>query len=107
MRKQHFDLLPLAARGAVSISFGDVARHVPCALEDAAGDFPSRLLRAAVWLERAAIAVVFAGAIQELVFVHDGAVPIANVVALRTRPVQVLRDSSDRFSELNMARPSC
>src|SRR5260221_9197933 len=27
-------------------------------------------------------------------------VPVANVVALRTRPVQVLRDSSDRFSEL-------
>src|SRR4051812_34946699 len=74
MGKQHFDLLPLAARGAIGIRLSDVARHVPCSLEDAAGNFASWLLRAAAWLQGAAVAVIFAGPVdQRSAIVHQRA----------------------------------
>ena len=73
MCEQHLDLLSLPARGAIGVGLRDIARHVPSALVDAARHLARRLLGAAAWLEAAGIAVVFAGAVQELVIVHDRA----------------------------------
>jgi hypothetical protein len=58
---------------AAGVGLGDVACHVPRALVNAAPDLSSGFLWAAARLEAAGLAVVLAGAIQELVVVQDRA----------------------------------
>src|SRR3546814_2019596 len=69
--EQHLDLLPLPAGGLIVLGLGDVASHVPGALVDRSWDLPGRLLRAALLLEGAGVAVVLAGAIAKLTAVTD------------------------------------
>jgi hypothetical protein len=79
VREQHLDLLALPPRGTASVALRDVAGHVPRPLEERAPNLPRGFLGAAARLEAADIAVVLAGAIEELVVVHDRALADQNL----------------------------
>ena len=72
MGKQHLDLLSELSRGFVFFRPGDVARHLAGAFVDRAQDPALRLLRAALRLQWAGIAIRLAGAIaHHVVFIDE------------------------------------
>jgi hypothetical protein len=71
--EQHLDFLPLSPRRAIGVGLGDGAGHVTSALVDAARHLARRLLGTAALFEAAEVAVVLAGAMEELEVVHDRA----------------------------------
>lgn len=73
MGKQHLNFLSLSSRGQVSFRLGDIASHISRALMDRSRYFAGWLLWTTPRLEFADVAVVFAGAVQKLVVVDDGA----------------------------------
>ena len=74
MGEQHLDLFVQSPRSPTFSGFGDLARHIACALVDGARHLPRRSTRTALELEVASCAVMFAGAVEHRrIVIHQSA----------------------------------
>ena len=92
MSKQHLDLLPLSSGGRIRVGQRQIASHIPRAFVDGAWDLPGRLAGTAARLERAAIAVVLAGAVSNETILIDTRAWRREVAV---RPLQLLATGAD------------
>jgi hypothetical protein len=75
--EQHLDFLPMPPRAAIGVGLGGVVGQVTSTFVNATRHLPGRLLAAAARLEAAGVAVILAGAIEELIVVHGRALQVS------------------------------
>jgi len=87
VRKQHLDLLPLAAGGHIGVGGGNIAGQVTSAFVDGARDLAGRHVGRAALPQVAAGAILLPGAIADEAVLADIAAGLREVAVARAQAV--------------------